>query len=469
MWRFPFRFSVVLVSLLVFFSLSPLNAASVSRLRSELIKAIHDDDIDQVKDTIGKLVAQGDLKSAEALFKVALPSKLDVDPEMFEELLKGLAAFTGDDVLAFYEKQLKSRSLAARVLVIDAAARMTGETGISLIVKGLKDKTSSVVEAALAATLKRKPKEAVPVLIDLVTEGFEKKVKDAVYYHIKDTLIRLTGEDLTSPADWKKWWELRKDSFDPKKIKKGKRTVRKPVLGGKDDPTFFGVPVSSKNAVFVIDTSLSMQLVQKDDIPGLTRVSGVDRTKVVEKAKEKLTPENARLAKFWTRIEMAKRHLSKVLKGLKPPTKFNVIAFNSRVIRFQKRSQRVSSSTKRKALRWVKGLRPQGNTDTLAALKEAFKSDTRLNTIYFLSDGLPSKDGKSEDDRTAILKELLKMNRFRKIRIHTFGFYPFTMAGQPYEQLRRANEFLKEIAKKTGGTFTEMKVDPNEKPPPDFH
>ena len=48
-------------------------------------------------------------------------------------------------------------------------------------------------------------------------------------------------------------------------------------------------------------------------------------------------------------------------------------------------------------------------------------------------------------------------------------FHPFTMAEAPIPQLQRANEFLKKMAQKTGGTFTAMKVDPAEKPPPDFH
>ncbi len=443
-------------------------AVRASASASSLAKAVYGDDLEAVEKVVDELVQAGGKKGAEAIFKVALSSRLDIEPEAYEILLKGLARLTDPAAMEFYSKMLKSRQVPPRILVVEAAARMQGTTGVDLILAGLKDKENSVVETALEAVRKRRPKEAVPVLIDLVEAWTKRRAKDAVYYNIKDTLIELTGEDLPSVDDWRKWWEVNSATFDPKKIREAKRTARKRVLGGKEDPTFFGVPVSSKNAVFVIDTSASMLLVQKDDIPGLTKVRGVDVTEVVEQPKERMTPENARLAKYWTRIEMAKRQLCKVLGQLKPPTKINIIAFNSKVFPFSKRSRTVTSSVKKKAIKWVRNLRPRAYTDTLGALKAAFASDSKVNTIYFLSDGVPSKDGKTVDDMKEILNKVLKMNRFRKIKIHTFGFHPFTMDGFPNPQLQQANKFLKELASKTGGTFTAMKVDPNEKPPPDF-
>jgi len=61
------------------------------------------------------------------------------------------------------------------------------------------------------------------------------------------------------------------------------------------------------------------------------------------------------------------------------------------------------------------------------------------------------------------------LNKFRKIKIHTFGFdpvvYPENKAGRiPNPDLQSANKFLKELAEKTGGTFTIMKVDTTQTP-----
>jgi hypothetical protein len=446
---------------------APGAADSPKKALDQLTKALAKNDSDEAKKLVDQIVAIGDKEAAKGLFERALSQKLDIEPEAYEVLVKGLASMTKEECLKYYAEQLAGKQIPARVLAVEVAARMTGENGISLIVAGLKDTEISVTEASLEATLKRKPKEAIPVLIDLVETWMKRKVKEAVFYNIKDTLIQLTGESMESVEDWRKWWNVNQATFDPAKIEQGKRTQRR-TLGDKGDPQFFGVPISSKNAAFVIDISGSMWIVQKDDIPGLVHSDGKDRAQV-EQPKEKMTPENERLAKYWTRIEMAKRQLIQVLKGLKPPTRFNVLGFNDRVMSFGEKSQVIAPATQKKAMGWVKNLKADGNTCTLDALKKAFASDPKLNTIYFLSDGLPSKDGRTEDDRKAILDEILKMNRFRKIKIHTFGFHPFSIAGMPNEPLQKANEFLKDMAQKTGGTFNAMKVDPNEKPPADFH
>ena len=441
-------------------------AANLDGVFTALDKAVKDENLDKVKELSQQLAATDDPKYARKIFGTAA-TKTDMSVDCFNHLVAALAQFDSDDCIKYFLEEAQSKTVSARVLAVDVAAGMTGDKGIAIILAGLKDDTVSVIESALNATLKRKPKDAVPVLIDLIDAWSKKKTKDAVYYNIRQTLIDLTGETMEQIEDWRKWWEASKAKFDPAKVRQeGKRSVRR--LGGDDDPQFFGVPISSRNAVFVIDISLSMNLVQKDDIPGLTSVTGADQTKVVEQPKEKLTPENERLARYWSRIEMAKRHLVKVLQGLKSPTRFNVIAFHDKVLKFNKTSLGVAPATQKKCGDWVRNLRTNGNTATLMALKDAFASDAGVNTIYFLSDGLPSKDGVNVDNLEDLLNEIRKLNRFRKIKIHTFGFYPFNMAGFPHEELKRANDFLAKLAQETGGTFTAMKVDPNEKPPKEF-
>ena len=73
--------------------------------------------------------------------------------------------------------------------------------------------------------------------------------------------------------------------------------------------------------------------------------------------------------------------------------------------------------------------------------------------------GLPSKNGSVNDPVGPILRKVFKENRFRKIKINTFGFshiaYP---SGKTNGPLQQANKFLKELAEATGGKFTQMKV-----------
>lgn len=465
----PLRSIIVLLMVLFSLGAADLSADSISSLKKDLYKAVGGNDITDAQTVADKLVGMGSQDAAEVMFELASHRNAEkISYEIFQVLLKALAAMDAQECIDYYLKAFSGRNLYARVVAVDMATLMTGDKGVPLILKGLEDKNNSVLQAALKATLKAKPKDAVPVLIDIYTEWSKKKVKDSVFYDIKNTLVQLTHENMKLPQEWEKWWNANKRSFDPKKLDAKGRTARNPELGGDDDPDFFGVPISSKNAVFVIDVSGSMVLVQKDDIPGLTGVSGADQTTVVRKPKEKMTPENERLAKYWSRIWMAKRHLIKVLLGLQTPTKFNVIAFQSKAVPMNKRSMPVSGSRKKKAALWVKNLQTRGNTATLDAIKAAFESDRAVNTIYFLSDGEPSKDGKVKDDTEGILKEVLQLNRFRKIKIHTFGFDPKNMAGMASPDLLKAETFLKSLAKQTGGTYTSMKVDPKETPPPDF-
>ena len=462
----PAFFAACVAALLLPAGAARAAAENLDRVYSALEKAVKGEDLDKVKDLGMQLAATDDVKYARKIFALAA-MKTDMSSDCFDHLVAALAAFGGDECLKYFLDEAHGKTVNARVLAVDVAAEMKGDKGVAIILAGLKDDTVSVIESALNATLKRKPKDAVPVLIDLVDAWSKKKTKDAVFYNIRQTLIDLTGETMEQIEDWRKWWEASKERFDPAKVRQeGKRSVRR--LGGDDDPQFFGVPVSSKNAVFVLDISRSMGLVQKDDIPGLTSVSGADATKVVEQPKEKLTPENERLARYWSRIEMAKRHLVKALQGLKPPTRVNVIAFHDKVLKFNKTSLGVSPATQKKCGDWVRNLRIDGDTATLLALKDAFASDAGVNTIYFLSDGLPSKDGDKIDDLDVLLNEIRKLNRFRKIKIHTFGFYHVNMAGVSHPDLKRANEFLAKLAQETGGTFTAMKVDPKETPPKEF-
>ena len=156
---------------------------------------------------------------------------------------------------------------------------------------------------------------------------------------------------------------------------------------------------------------------------------------------------------------MAKRELHKVIAQMSKDTTFNIVSFSTDARLFRKKSVKASSGNKKKAQKFNKDLEHDGHTHTLAALIKAFKSDKKTNTIFFLSDGQPSKDGRSPDPVEPILDKLFEMNRFRKIRVYTFGFYPRGQRGGKSVELEEANRWLKELAKRTGGKFTAMEVD----------
>jgi len=438
-------------------------AESPSKLSADLERAIAAGEDEAAIGIVRKLGDRNEPGAAEVLLSIA---QKGIPERYYRECVAALARMEACG--EFLQKEMARGKPERKIVILHVTAKMTGARGGDLIAAGLADKNAFVQRLAVEATRVRKLAATVPPLIDLLQTLLRAKVRDVLYYDVRDALTEITGQDFDAVEDWRNWWEANGKGFDPKKVEEGRTKVERKVRGGKTDPTFFGVPIASKNAVFVIDVSGSMLLVQKDDIPGLTEVGDQDKHGEGKPPEEKLTPENERLARYWMRIEMAKRALLKVLSGLSADTRFNIIAFHSQTVPYKKGSQIASPATRKTADAWVRGLQAKLHTNTLDALEAAFQSDPGLNTIYFLSDGIPMKDGVNAEPTGPILDRVLEINRYRSVKIHTFGFYPIMFRGGVAEELEKANQFLKALAEKTGGTFTYMKVDPNEKPPPDF-
>lgn len=343
---------------------------------------------------------------------------------------------------------------------IDRLRGQQNDEALKLMILFLEDKSAFVQGAAVEAFRKSQSGVSVEPLIKLL-EKLVKKRKDVLYHQVRDALWELTGQDFELVEEWYSWWEPRQDSFDPMdESHEGKTGVKRKRRG--NDPEFWGVPVESKNIVFVIDTSGSMKYVHKDDIPGLARGDGSDSGQ--GSGGGQMTADQQRLARFWTRMEMAKRELRKVLRKMSKDAAFNCVRFDTTVSKFKKKATPASNGNKKAAIKWVDGLKHNGNTNTMDSLIEAFMQDARTNTIFILSDGLPSVDGKANDPTQPILDKVFELNRFRKIKIHCFGFHPFTQGGQQMPALTEANSWLRKLAESTGGTYTDMKVDPKLNP-----
>jgi hypothetical protein len=329
-------------------------------------------------------------------------------------------------------------------------------------------KDEPVVRAAVSALGRQRSRHAVSELLGLLSRLEEAKDRGLIYQETRDALYAVTSMDYDSLDDWKKWWEPQRESWEPGKDDKGAtRVERKPR---EQAPEFAGKKLFSRNLVFVIDTSGTMQYVLKPDIPGLTWFDGSDGAKVTDGPKQGLTPENSRLIKFWRRVEVAKRELVKAIGGLAQEARVNVIEFNKLVRPFEKQSKALSAAYKKQLIPRVERLdyNPLLGTNTLEALQKAFECDPRVAEICFLSDGLPSAEGKKKDDPMPLLEKVERLNRFRKVKIHTFGFDPRCMKDWEVDpQIERANEFLLRLAEGSGGSFTLLKAT-DEKPPPGY-
>ncbi len=455
--------SSYLALLLVIGLIVPAFAASkeLKTLKKDIAKASAADDSDSVSTLLREMADLDEEDAYQYLYDAGYEHA--TTPKLYEEVLKLLAGKDGslEFVKVRYDKIDGKGDFRERVYLVDITAGISGSEATTQLGMYLGDKSPFVQGAAVDYLSKSQQREAIQPLIDLL-EKLVKKRRDVLYHQVCDALWILTGQDFPVIDEWIKWWAPNKDSFDPKASTAGTTGVERKRSG--EDPDFWGVPIESKNIVFVIDTSGSMKYVMKNDIPGLAHGDGSDSGG--GSGGGQMTQEQIRLAEFWTRMSMAKRELTRVIRKLDKAAFFNCVRFDTTASKFLKQAVPGTPGNKNKAFKWIESIKDKGNTATLEALVEAFQSDARTNTIYFLSDGLPSKDGKNTEATRPILDKLFEMNRFRKIKIHTFGFYTmrYPDGTDPNPDLVSANKWLKELADATGGKFTVMTVDEKRTP-----
>ncbi|MBI4586121.1 MAG: hypothetical protein HY717_19090 [Planctomycetes bacterium] len=441
---------------------------NLSDLKKSLDKAVKAAENEKIKTLASEIAKIGGEKAAELLFNVGLQVNV---PDVYKTIAKELAGMTDEEALKFFERISEKNGPKdgnALIYLTDILALMKHSKAVELLSRLIAKNSDHVRLSSIQALVQLSRRESIPPLLNLLEQYEKKKDRGLVYQEALDALFDLTGEQFEVLEDWKNWWDANKNTFEPGKQDASGKTARVRKRSKDKTPEFVGKQIFSKNVIFVIDTSGTMMYVVKDDIPGLGVGDGSDAGNV--SGGGHMTPEDARLAKFWTRMEMAKRELLKALAAFDAQAKINVLEFNTKVKELSKVLIPATPPNKKKASDWVKKMNFVENpgTDTLKALERAFSSDPSVTAIYFLSDGLPSKDGRKNDDPMPLLDKVEAFNRFFKIKVHTFGYDPISFAyGQENAELARANDFLKKLAAKTGGTFTLLKVT-NEKPPPDF-
>jgi len=138
-------------------------------------------------------------------------------------------------------------------------------------------------------------------------------------------------------------------------------------------------------------------------------------------------------------IEQAKAALLLALTRLTAQDRFNVIQFNSVTHVLFSQPQPVRTDTLRKAVHYVEGLRANGGTEILPALKMALKGaalETHLRQVIFLTDGQVG----NEDELFGVIREQLGTSRLFTIGIGSAPNSHF---------MRKAAEFGR-------GTFTHI-------------
>jgi hypothetical protein len=145
----------------------------------------------------------------------------------------------------------------------------------------------------------------------------------------------------------------------------------------------------------------------------------------------------------------------RTLRQLRPETQFNVATFAGVVTAWKKDELPATKVHVEAAIAWLREQLPRGGTATFDALSFGI-DQTDVDTIYFLSDGVPSL-GRFEEQET-ILAELRRANRFRRVSINTIalivGKSPIESVLK-YEDPDDMADFMGRIAQENFGAFAD--------------
>jgi len=369
------------------------------------------------------------LKNLEAILKAGK------DEFLLAPAVDAMSVLIGDgEGSSAWETQLLAYAVSPndelRRASLAVLARKQDAARLELFLATLRHPDWSSRAIALAWLVRSNSKEAVTAII----ECFRAETPGSrLAAECGDTLRRMTNQPLQDdPEAWATWWTNVRSTFEFPKYS-GPRTggvKRPPAHSGTKAPQYYGIEVQSQRVVFVIDVSGSMT----DSMAGST---------------DQGTP----------RIQVAQRELIKIIEALPPGSRFNVISFNDAVVPWLdnvdesvevatggKGGQRKGPATgpatgprkedkrdektrardaekqkeaddllRKKASEYVSRLNAAGGTNIHDAFEEAF-TDPSVDTIFFLSDGMPSTG--REVDPEAIRAVVKGWNDTRRLKIN---------------------------------------------------
>jgi HEAT repeat protein len=313
---------------------------------------------------------------------------------------------------ALIDRVDKDKEWTVRVIAIDSLVACYAPEAFDALLKALDDPIWHVRLAALLALEQLVGKNAVKPLIDRLNSN-----DGRLHGEIQDTLTRLTGiTKLGKPESWQKWWEQSGAEF--------LGTKRRGVMGdsGLEEegrkPTFYGFTVTSKRVIFILDISGSMLEAAEWKPEPAPKVPTDKASKPDPNAGDK--PAGDR------KIDVAQYELRAAIRLLSEDTLFNVILFSYGVKVWQPTLVPATAANRQAAIQWINSIPAWGGTNTFDSLEMAFsikgppqdkKRDQGADTFFFVSDGRPSVGRILDPD--AILQEIGKINRTRRVRINT--------------------------------------------------
>ncbi len=400
---------------------------------------------DQLVELAGHRSRELAISAIEALARIGVDGSVDeitsgldrpgTDIRRRARALDALVGSAGGIEVAIRSAASKDPELRA-VAMGSLSLRSSDPRAMKALLAGLNDKDAAVCNVALQSLRSIRIKPMVGALIDVLANHTDEsfKVKALGF------LVNVSGQNFGLAAvDWKKWWSASEAAFEfPKQEEEGFTSVKKYELD------YFGIEVSSKRLGLVVDISSSMRRLVAVKAESLEEdeaeeaAGGGGRTRAAPAKKKKKEPGGIVVKDGKAmKIDILKKEMTRLLKKLPADTFLNMISFDATFKPWQKALQSLKGKGRAKALFYVARITTGSGTNVFDTLEFALK-DKRVDTIYLLTDGLPTRGRLTAPE--AILKEIKLLNRTRGVTIHTIAF-------------GAESNLLRQLAEQNGGQY----------------
>ncbi len=432
-----------------------LPAGNLDQLGSELATGLRKKDLVRIEAAIEKICAEGSAEAAMLLIeKCVLSGKPEIETLVRSHLLE---LPDGPAFQWLCAQCTEHKRLEVREQLIQVLTHRTERPAFVALLTALYDRSDGVRVRAIRALGEKDHRGTIPHLIKALEGEYDEEHElGQIAGEIRDVLNRWMGQDLFGIGEFKEVWSRFKDNLLDPETQKKKNPLgeieweRRGTSVSVKLPAFFGEEIITDRVVFVMDTSISMNAIDPvpEEDPGVAGGSdgrGGGGTSVGGKGKEGRRGERHKPKVPQTRLKRVQNELVRLISDLPAKFEFSIVSFDQDVTIFTKGLQKATKENKRLGILFVRDFSVGGETWTDDALEAAFKV-ARARTIILLSDGQPYRR-KNPIHVPTLLDWAEERNRFTHVEIHTLGFRATSQG---------AGSFLKQLAKRNHGTYTEI-------------